>query len=168
MLFSLKIWRTCISRFSLPSPCPPLSNMLFNPIIPDSLSFAHVSPWANAGLFQLCRFVHPVTCRSPTFINLQTKYHIPTHMFYFYLQITSYLSTLSPSLILSKPTTFELIFAQGPHQLHLPPQFLWIIMHICVNGLLFLNTPSLPLAGTKYGQSLPKYLDVWRRARDGL
>lgn len=67
-----------------------LPNVRFNPIIPDSLSYAHVSSWAEAGLFHLRQLVHPVTRRFHAFKDLQTTYHIPRHKFFFYLQIKHY------------------------------------------------------------------------------
>lgn len=74
----------CVTRFSLSMSCPPSSNVLFNPTIPDSLSYARVLPWAEEGLFQLHQFVHPVTCKLCSFSDLQVKYHIPKHMGFFF------------------------------------------------------------------------------------
>lgn len=63
MSFTLKIWRACASKFSLSLPCPPfpLSNVLFNPLLPDGLSRTHMIPWVQVVLFQLCQFVYPGT-----------------------------------------------------------------------------------------------------------
>lgn len=82
MLFTLKIWHACISKLSLSLPCPPLSNILYISIIPNSLSYPQVLPWAEVGLFQQRQIVHPVTCRFRTFADLQTKFHIPAHVFF--------------------------------------------------------------------------------------
>lgn len=69
MLFSLKIWRSCYTKFSLSSPCPSPSNVLLN-LIPDTLSHFRIFPWAQAGLFQLPHFVHPVSCKIRSFSDL--------------------------------------------------------------------------------------------------
>lgn len=98
MLFTLRIWRTCTTRFSFSLPCPPLSNVLFSPIIPDSLSYALESSWAEASLFQLRQFVYPVTHRLRAFEDIQTTYHIPRHIYFSTSKLN--LSTFSPSLIL--------------------------------------------------------------------
>lgn len=51
MLFTLSIWKKCSQQFSLSFPCPPLLNMLFNPDIPDSLSYTQMYPWTQAGIW---------------------------------------------------------------------------------------------------------------------
>lgn len=60
MLFTMSIWCKCALKYTLSSPCPPLSNILFNPVLPDSLSFGCMLPWMQTPLFQLRNLVHPV------------------------------------------------------------------------------------------------------------
>lgn len=67
---------------SLSSPCPALSNVLFNHVLPDSMSL----PWAQATLIQLRNLVHPVAPGLCNLEDLQEKYHIPKQLFLFYLE----------------------------------------------------------------------------------
>lgn len=105
---------------------PPLMNVLFNPSIPDSLSLGPVLPWVNPSLFQLRNLVHPSSCRFHTFYTFCEKFDIPPHLFHFYLQIRHFFHSQSPSLTLNKPTPFEYLCAQGPHQ----PNLVCSIHHI--------------------------------------
>lgn len=97
----------------------PLMIVLFNPSISYNLSLRHILPWANASLFQLCNLVHPISCRLHTFDTLRDKLNIPSQLFYFYLHIRHFFHSQSLLLTLEKPTTFEYLCAQDPHQLHL-------------------------------------------------
>lgn len=51
--------------------------------------------------------------------KLQAKSQIICYSHLFYLQITHYLASLSPSLTLTKPTKFKVICSQGPYQTRL-------------------------------------------------
>lgn len=119
MLFTLTIWKRCVGKYSLSSPCPLLLNILFNPDIPDSLSYSRRLPWTQAGVFQRCHLVHPVTHIFLSFSDLQSKLQILKSLFYSYLQIKHFLSVRSPDLSLAKPTNFELLCTQGPYESHL-------------------------------------------------
>lgn len=70
-------------------------------------------------LFQLQNLVHPITWRLHTFDTLCEKFDIPSHLFHFYLQVRHFFFSKFPTLTLDKPTTFEYLCTQGPHQLHL-------------------------------------------------
>ena len=118
MLFTLLIWRRCSGKFSLSSPCPPLINIIFNPEIPDSLSYDSMLPWTRANIFQLRHLVHPITRTLLSFTDLQSKHKIPKSLFYSFLQIRHFFTSLSPLLTLSVPTDFELLCSRGPHELH--------------------------------------------------
>lgn len=89
--------------------------MLFNPDIPDSLSYERRLPWIQAGVFQLWHLVNPVTLRFMSFSDLQVKHQVPKKLLYSYLQFKHYFSIKSPSLSLEKPTTFELLCANVPY-----------------------------------------------------
>ena len=118
MLFTLSIWKRCSGKYPLSSPCSPLVNIIFNPEIPDSLSYDAMLPWTKAGVFQLRHLVHPVTRTFLTFSELQSKYKIPKNIFYF-LQIRHFISTRVPHLTLIMPTEFELLCFRGPYEPHL-------------------------------------------------
>lgn len=119
MLFTLSIWKNCSGKYKLSSPCSPLTNITFNPEIPDSLSYDAMLPWTKAGIFQLRHLVNPVTRKLLTFNDLQSKYKIPKNLFYSFLQIQHFLSTKIPQLTLTIPTEFEMVCSRGPHDSHL-------------------------------------------------
>lgn len=118
MLFTLKIWCTCSTKFSLSLPCSPLSNVLFNPLIPDAYLMLIWHPglkpfcFNSITLFTLyAEGFAPLAILSLNIISPNIgKKHI------FRLNI---ITLHAPSLILPKPTNFEYLYAQGPHQLHL-------------------------------------------------
>lgn len=114
MTFTLTIWRKCLKNDSLTSPCPPLVNVLFNSLIPDSMSLGRVFSWLNAPLFQLRNLVNPITRRLHTFNTLYGKFDILSHLFHFYLQVRRFFHSKSPTLTLDKPTAFELPMRSGP------------------------------------------------------
>lgn len=178
MLFTLKIWRTCSTKFSLSLPRPPLSNVLFNPLIQDSLSTARVEPWALATLFQLHHFVHPVTRRLLAFKDLQAKYLIPKHVFFSYLQIKYYLSVSSPIASTAQIhyfciymcsrstfTTFNILHIKSSMKSLLSPK---IYIGTCANGHPFSNALCPFLIGIRSGPFLLKFPDVWHRERQLL
>lgn len=119
LLFTMSIWQRCVQKYSLSSPCPLLSNILFNPVLPDSLSLGRMWPWLQASLFQLLSLLHHLTRRLQTFATLQDKFGIPHNSLYFYIQVKHFFQSMSPFLTIDKPTPFEHICADGPHQLHL-------------------------------------------------
>lgn len=112
MLFTLAIWKRCAERFSLSSKCSPL----FNPGIPDGLSYTRMLPWTQAGMFQLRHLVHPATRKLMSFSDLQTKYELPTSLLYSYIQFKHFFHSNSPLLSLEKPTDFETLCANGPYE----------------------------------------------------
>lgn len=117
MLFTLSIWKRCSERYSLSSSCPPLLNILFNPDIPDSLSYKRMLPWTQAGMFRLCPFVKPATQHLLTFPDLQRMHQIPPKLLHSYLQIRHFFFSIrSPSLTLEKPTDFEALCAKGSYE----------------------------------------------------
>lgn len=99
--------------------CPLMLNVLFNPDIPDSLSYTRMLPWTQAGVFQLYHLAHPVTRVLLSLSDLQSKLQIPKSLFYSYLQIKYFLSVRSPGLSLAKPTSFKLLCTQDPYEHHL-------------------------------------------------
>lgn len=119
MLFTLSIWKRCSEHYSLSFPCPPLLNVLFNPDIPDSLSYDRMLAWTQAGIFQLRQLVNPVIQHFLSFSDLK-KHQSPKTLFYSYLQFRHFFSSrspsLSPSLSLEKPSDFELLCARGPYE----------------------------------------------------
>lgn len=123
MLFTLSIWKKCNKGFSLSSPCPPLLNVIFNPEIPDSLSYNNMYPWSQAGIFQLRHPVHPVTRKLLSFQELQTKFDIPKKLLLSYLQFKHYFHSISPALTLEKPNAFE---ALSPRSIPTWSHFLYI------------------------------------------
>lgn len=116
MLCTLLIWKRYSSKYSLSSPCSPLVNILFNPKIPDSLSYDSMLPWTQAGTFQLRHLVHPVTRKLLSFSDLQFKNKIPKILFYSFLQIKHFFITRTPQITLDVPTEFEMLCSRGPHQ----------------------------------------------------
>ncbi|CAI9588980.1 unnamed protein product [Staurois parvus] len=116
MHFSLTVWQKCTAKFTLVSDCSPLTNILYNPNLPDNMAMSRMSLWVVANLFQLRHLVHPVTRKLNSFPDLQKKALLPSQHLYIYLQICHFFSTLSPSLTLGKPTPFERLCMQGPHQ----------------------------------------------------
>lgn len=128
MLFTLSIWKRCSERFSLSSLCPPFSSVLFNPEIPDSLSFEWMLPWTQAGVFHLRHLVNPVTCRCTSFFQI-SKWN--TRSLRHYLQFKHYFSIKSLSLSLEKHTSFELLCVNGPYE----PQLILSIYKILHNAV---------------------------------
>lgn len=120
MLFTLKIWHFCFIKFSLSSPCPPLSiyPMYFSTPLFLMACLTHV--WFHGLILHCFSFIILSTQLHADSLILRTSElnTISQNMLFSYLQI-HYLSMHSPSLTLPNPTTFEYICAQGPHQLHL-------------------------------------------------
>lgn len=77
MLFTLSICKRWYEKYSLSSPCPLLLNILFNPDIPDRLSYNCMLPWTHAGVFQLCHLVLLLTHTLLSFAGLQSRYQVP-------------------------------------------------------------------------------------------
>lgn len=89
---------------SLSSPFPLLLNVLFILDILDSLSYNCMLPWTQAGFFQLCPLVHPLTHEFLPFTDLQSKRQITKNIFYFLLL---FFPSKSPSFIFGQTYWFQ-------------------------------------------------------------
>lgn len=97
MTFTRKVWRECNKAFDLISSCSYLTNVLYNPAIPDSLSHTYMLPWAQADIFQLQHLVNPTTHKLLSFEHLRDQNDtLPPHSFYAYLQFRHSFHTLKP------------------------------------------------------------------------
>lgn len=105
----------------------------------QSLSYNSMVPWIQAGIFQLCHLVHPVTCTLLSFSDLQTKHKIPKSLFYSDLHIKHFFATKTSRVTLDMPTEFELLCSRGPSEPHLISS-IYKILH--ANPLLTENSHS--------------------------
>lgn len=91
-LFTLQVWCAASRWYSLSSPCPPLSNVFFNPLIPNSTSFGHWAPWTQATLLQPRHFVHPISRNIFSFGELQAKHQsiilfLSSNLIFFFIPV---------------------------------------------------------------------------------
>lgn len=109
MLFTLSIWKRCLERYSLSSPGLLFLNVLFNPDIPDGLSYVRILPWTQAGIFHLRQLVYPVTRSVLSFVDLQAKHQIPTSLLYFYMHFKIFSSLNLPHYLWRNPPILNIM-----------------------------------------------------------
>lgn len=110
------IWRQLKHTYSLQSEASLLTAFLYNPKLPDSLTYQMISPWLQRNLFHHGHIVNPVTRVLLSFADLREKHDLPRSAFFGYLQTRHYALTFTSNLQFSKLSPFECLVLSGPSQ----------------------------------------------------